>query len=359
MVLLDQIQHQAPVLSAIRNAHRLDKVAHAFLFWGPGGVGKLRAAQAMAQLLLCREKSSPCGQCAACDQVVRLVHPDLHLVMAGKPEDDGILQKTVEAYGRDLFHRIEPPANASIMIDRIRNLKSETAKTHVGSGNRVAIIRDAERMTIEAAQSALKLIEEPREATYLILTCREPEALLPTILSRCQRIRFRPLPADYIKSVLAQRAEESAPLTMISRLAQGSLGRALAMLEEDVASQRDLALSLFVSQLRDPQEVREKIKLVARKWDLGMARTLVDMLMLWYEDQLILQHGLGESGVAHQDRLAELRMAAGASSHGEIKRRIGILEEMLLALSQNVNPTLALETTLLRLNRLVAEKGYR
>jgi DNA polymerase III subunit delta' len=359
MVLLDQIQHQAPMLSAVRNAQRLGKIAHAFLFWGPGGVGKLRAAQAMAQLLLCRESEAPCGVCAACDQVVRFVHPDLHLVLAGKPDDDAKTQKRLEAYGQDLFDRIDLPANASIVIDRIRNLKSETAKAHVESGNRVAIIRDAERMTIEAAQSALKLIEEPRDATYLILTCREPEALLPTILSRCQRIRFRPLPAEFIKSVIAERAEAAAPLEMISRLSQGSLGRALGMLEEDVASQRDLALSIFASPLGDPQEVREKVHLVGRKWDLGMARTLVDMLMLWYEDQLMLQHGLPESGVAHQDRVVQLRVAASTAPHGELKRRIGILEEMLQALGQNVNPTLALETTLLRLNGLVAEKGYR
>jgi len=349
MVLFDIIKHQDTVVDGLRGAYQSGRTAHALLFWGPAGVGKFRTAQAAAQMLLCAEEKSPCGACPACSQVNRFVHPDLFAIAPGKPEDDDKLHKSLEAYGQDIYDRLLFSPKASIVIERIRNLKVESAKTQVGRGNRVIIIREAEQMTLEAAQSALKLIEEPRPGTYFILTCREPEALLPTILSRCQLVRFQPLPETYIESVLSEVGEgTNLEWGIIARLAQGSLGRALSMQEEDVIATRDLALSVFDKQLTDPMEVRDCVRAIGRGWDLGRAEALVDMLMLWYEERFV-----------HSDRLAELRVRGTQISVAEIKRRCEILEELLTSIRRNVNPELALSTTLLRLNRLVAEKGYR
>ncbi len=359
-MLFDIVKHQERVVDILTGAWGAGKIAHAMLFWGPAGVGKLRMAQATAQMLLCSAENSPCGLCPACSQVSRFVHPDLFVVTVGKPDDDDKLFKSLEAYGQDIYHQLRFPPKASIVIERIRNLKVESAKSQVGKGNRVIIIREAEKMTLEAAQSALKLIEEPRPGTYLILTCREPEALLPTILSRCQRIRFRPLPGEYIKSVLlTQNPELGVQSDMIARLAQGSLGRAMAMVEEDVLANRDLALSIFDKRLTDPTQVRDCVHAVGRSWDLDRAQSLVDMLMLWYEDILMLHHGLPEEHLTHLDRLSDLRTTQSALTVIELKRRCGILEEMLSSLKSNVNPELALSTTLLRMNNLVTEKGYR
>lgn len=359
MVLFDVIRHQETAVRALREAWERGKMPHALLFWGPGGVGKLRTAHALAQMLLCSSQSPPCGACSICDRVIRFTHPDLLLIApAIKSALDGQFHKALAAYGQDLFCCLETPPKASIWIERIRELKAESSKARVERGNRVAIIRDAERMTLEAAQAALKLIEEPTAGTYLVLTCRDPEQLLPTILSRCRKLRFRQLPREFIEQVLRERSESAgAHPRVVATLAQGSLGQALSWLDEDVLELRDRALELFQTDRADPAAVGREVRSLGRTWDLDKAQASVDLLMMWFEDLLLLHHGLPEDAVTNTDRLQDLRRLARGISVAEIKRRSGVLEEMLQSIRQNVNPVLATETALLRLNRLVEESG--
>lgn len=365
-VLFDRVKHQQVAIEALRGAHARGRTAHAVLLWGPAGVGKTRAAHALAQQLLCSEEGAPCGNCPSCRQVARFTHPDVHVVLPGRA-DEGDHQKVLEAFATDPYHSWEIPPNASIGIERIRALKAEASKTRVGKGNRVDIIRDAERMTAEAAQAALKLIEEPQAGTYLILTCRDPQQLLPTILSRCQRIRFRPLPADFIRESLGGRREgrpaeggEEAR-EALAALAQGSLGRALAMAAEDLVGQRARALDLFETPLADLSAVRAKVRPLerppGRHWNPEQARLLVEVLMRYYEDLLLVHGGVPADRIANQDQRGRIEARARQITVAEIKRRIAILEEMLAAIGQNVNPLLALQTALLRVNRLTGGDG--
>ncbi len=355
-ILWDRLRHQDRASAALREAWKRGRTAHAVLIWGPEGVGKTRAAHAFAQQLLCAGDPVPCGSCVPCGQTARFTHPDIHVVLPGRVEDD-THQKALEAFGSDPYHCWEIPANATIGIERIRALKAEASKARVGTGNRVAIIRDAERMTPEAAQAALKLIEEPQDGTYLILTCQDPKQLLPTILSRCQRIRLRPLPRSFLGEVLSDQGEAAqGAVDLVSSLAQGSLGQALRLLDEDVAALRDLALNLFDAPLSDVGAVRDKVRPLERPpgkhWNPERARTVVDLMMRWYEDLLLVRSGLSDDAVANRDRLEQVRTQARQVSVEELKRRIGILEEMVAAIRQNVNPMLSLQTALLRLNGL-------
>lgn len=356
VILWDRLQHQDRASAALREAWKRGRTAHAVLMWGPEGVGKTRAAHAFAQQLTCAGDPAPCGRCVPCRQTARFTHPDFHVVLPGRVEDDSH-QKALEAFGSDPYHCWEIPANATIGIERIRALKAEASKARVGTGNRVAIIRDAERMTPEAAQAALKLIEEPQDGTYLILTCQDPQQLLPTILSRCQRIRLRPLPVAFLREVLSTQDEGvEGVVDLVSALAQGSLGRALKLLCDDVVALRDSALDLFDAPLSDVGAVRDKVRPLERPpgkhWNPERARTVVDLMMRWYEDLLLIRSGLSEEAVANRDRIEQVKAQAPQVPVGEIKRRIGILEEMVAAIRQNVNPMLSLQTALLRLNGL-------
>ncbi len=364
--LFDRVKHQQIAIEALRGAHARGRAAHAILLWGPAGVGKTRAAHGLAQQLLCSEKAAPCGHCPSCRQVARFTHPDVHVVLPGRAEDADH-QKTLEAFAADPYHSWGIPPNASIGIERIRALKAEASKTRVGKGNRVDIIRDAERMTPEAAQAALKLIEEPQAGTYLILTCRDPQQLLPTILSRCQRIRFRPVPADFIRETLRKQHGAALPrggdegIEVLAALAQGSLGRALAMASEDLLSQRARALDLFETELADLSAVRAKVRPLERPpgkhWNPEQAGLLVDVLMRYYEDLLLVHGGVPADRIANRDQQRRIEARAQQVTVAEIKRRIAILEEMLAAIGQNVNPLLALQVALLRVNRLTGGDG--
>ncbi len=366
-LLFDRVQHQAAAVAALRSAWERGRAAHAVLLWGPEGVGKTRAAHGLAQQLLCSSPAAPCGRCSACRQVGRFTHPDIHVILAGRAEASDH-QKALEAFAADLYHCWEMPANASIGIERIRALKAESSKTRVGTGNRVILIRDAERMTAEAAQAALKLIEEPQAGTYLILTCRDPEQLLPTILSRCQRVRFRPLPTSYIRDVLGRlehkpdrKRSGTDALSALAAMAQGSLGRALSMAHEDLLALRAQGLDLFETRLGDLSAVRAKVRPLERPpgkhWNPERARVVVDILMRWYEDLLLVRGGVPVEQITNLDQRDRIQERARQITLAEIKHRIAILEELLAAIGQNVNPLLALQTALLRVNRLSDGSG--
>ncbi len=349
-VLLDLIRHQDAVVTGLREAWRRGKMPHAILLWGPEGVGRMRTAQGLAQLLLCREADPPCGGCVTCRRVARFTHPDL-IVLApvGRARAEEEPHKLLEAYGQDPYYCWRIPPQASIGIERIRELKGESSKARVEKGNRVVIIREAEQMTQEAAQAALKLIEEPRAGTYLVITCRDPQQLLPTIVSRCQRYRLKALPRDFIEEVLREQAGlDPAETRLAASLAHGSLGRALAHRDEDLAARRDQAVALFGPPLREPGAAAERVQALGRGWDAQSAVALVDLMMAWYEDLLLLGQGLPAESITNLDRLEQLRKEN--LSVGEIKRRSLVLEELLEALRSNVNLVLATEGALLKLN---------
>jgi len=356
-VLLDQIRHQETAIAGLREAWRRGKMPHAVLLWGPEGVGRTRTAHGLAQLLLCEGEEAPCGACPACLRAVRFTHPDLIVLapaLRTRGEDD--LHKLLEAYGQDLYHCWRIPPQASIGIERIRELKAESSKARVEKGNRVVIIREAEQMTQEAAQAALKLIEEPGAGTYLLMTCRDPQQLLPTIVSRCQRHRLRPLPRDFIAGVLRERAALSPEeARLVASLAHGSLGRALTQHEDGVAARRDRAVELFGEPLADPAAAALRVQALGRAWDAETAVAFVDLMMAWYEDLLLLGQGIAEQAVTNLDRLDRLHAQVAAMPVREIRRRSEILEELLEALRSNVNLVLATEAALLKLNRLVPD----
>lgn len=356
MSLFDAITHQPAAVATLRRALSGGRLAHAHLFWGPEGVGKTRTALALAQAVFCTETPAPCGECADCRRVQRLAHSDLHLVLPAVRAEAGEAPAELEAYVQDPYACLRLPRLATIGIERVRGLKLESAKVGVQGDRRVIVLREAERMTPEAAQAALKLIEEPRPGTFLLLTADDPSHLLPTIVSRCQQTRFRPLPIEFIAQVLAERFSlEPGTARMVAGLAQGSLSRAQGLAEADAARLRDRVVALFEAPAPDAGEVARRVTALGASWNPDRARTAGDLLMTWYGDLVALKQGLDPGGRVHADRLDDLRCSADRLSVSEIRRRMTLLEEMLDAIEQNVNPALALEATLLRLHRLIGE----
>lgn len=356
MVLFDAIVHQPAAVARLRRAFSGGRLAHAHLFWGPEGVGKTRTALALAQSLFCTEPPAPCGECADCRRVQRLAHADLHVVLPAVRAEAGEPPAELEAYVQDPYACLRLPRLATIGIERVRGLKLESAKAGVARDRRVIVLREVERMTPEAAQAALKLIEEPRPGTFLLLTADDPSHLLPTIVSRCQQTRFRPLPLEFIAKVLAERFSlEAGMARMVAGLAQGSLSRAQVLAEADAARLRDRAVALFEAPAADAGEVARRVVALGASWNPDRARTAGDLLMTWYGDLVALKQGLDPGGRVHADRPDDLRRSADRLSVSEIRRRMTLLEEMLDAIEQNVNPALALEATLLRLHRLIGE----
>jgi len=196
-------------LTALLDAGRLP---HALLFLGPPGVGKALVAQRLAARLACTAANPPCGACPGCLQVAAGSHPDLRLI--GAPSAAG---------------RKEGRTKKDIGIDQARELKRFVALQAISATRKLAIIDDADRLSIAAQNALLKTLEEPPGQAMLILVTASPGALLSTVRSRCQRIAFRPLADTEVRAALVDAGLAADEAGRLVERAEGSPGRALAL----------------------------------------------------------------------------------------------------------------------------------
>lgn len=187
----DLLGHEE-VLSRFRGAMRRGRLASTFLFVGPAGIGKRTFANQLAQTLLCERAGDTfeaCGNCAACRQVAAGAHPDLATVEL----PSGKTAIPIELFIGDREHRMQ------------RGLLHHLSLKPLGGGRKIAIIDDADRLNVEGANCLLKTLEEPPPNSLLILIGTSEQLQLPTIRSRCQILRFRPLPETAIARLLLER----------------------------------------------------------------------------------------------------------------------------------------------------------
>jgi DNA polymerase-3 subunit delta' len=220
-VRFSEVRHQERALSLVRRALRSGRMPHAYLFEGPEGVGKELTARALAARLLCEDESlapdaDACGRCLSCRLMVAGNHPDFHLIHRGlhKVHPDPTIRRS-----KGLF----------LAVDLIRHFLIEPAAMRPAQGRRrVFLIRDAERMNEEAQNALLKTLEEPPGAACLILVTSSATRLLPTIRSRCQRVPFGLLPADFVVQELVGRLGiPAADAGVLAALSDGRLGVAI------------------------------------------------------------------------------------------------------------------------------------
>lgn len=211
------------------------------IFAGPAGVGKYAAAVALAQLVNCQNPvpvdagderfTDACGECASCRRIARRVHADI------------------------LF--VEPGDTGTIKIEQIREVVEKTAYRPFEGRRRVVIIDDAQAIMPAAQDSLLKTLEEPPNATMFVLVTPAPELLLPTIRSRCQRLRFGRLAPGIVADVLMRHHQFSdSDAHAAAALSDGSVGRALEGASEDFIAARKAALSLLEIVASSPAPAR-------------------------------------------------------------------------------------------------------
>jgi DNA polymerase-3 subunit delta' len=355
---------QEEILGRLARARADDRLAHAYLFLGPRGCGKTRTALAFAQELLCQSDSRPCGACSGCRRVFRLVHPDLHLIVPAsrdEAEDHQGRADLLEAYAADRYHLLDYSDSASIGIDRIRQLKEEVAKSRVEADRRIVVLSGVGRMTEPAAQSALKLVEEPPPQTVLILTAEDASQCLPTLVSRCQRLRLRLLPREtLVRCLRDELGLDATKARLFAALAGGSLGRALELRAGDVLELRDKVLAAFEIPAKglSMPEVERRVQALERARATEQVRRAGELLLLWYEDLLGAQAGFAAESLANSDRAAEARRAVEALAASEIARRVRVAEEMIQAADHNVNPALAVHAAIMRTAARPGQEGY-
>ncbi len=226
------------LLSLLARVIARDSMPPAVLLAGPPGVGKRLAAVAIAQAINCLQPQSAkeferdaCGECASCRRIARGMHPDVIVV---EPGDMGTI-------------KIEQPRD---VIDRSHYRPFEGRR-------RVVIIDEADAAGADAQSALLKTLEEPPSASVFILVSSMPDALLPTVLSRCPRLRFGPLTPNEVASALVQDhgySEQEARIAAAE--SDGSIGRALESQSEDLSEARDAAQRVLEETARNSDPVK-------------------------------------------------------------------------------------------------------
>ena len=213
-----------------------DRLANTYLFYGPPGVGKFLLAWKLAQILLCEQEvnsSTACNRCSSCQKVSQLRHPDLYLIFphpsANKPKEEQEFEERFRKIKlKEPYQIVEYSRPINISTEKIRFLKEQIYRLPFQSERKVVIVEQAESMRTDSTNLLLKIFEEPPKDTIIILTTSQIDRILPTVVSRSQKIRLAPLSPEVIKAELQKRfslEEEKAHL--YASLSEGSLGIAL------------------------------------------------------------------------------------------------------------------------------------
>ena len=258
-------------------------LGHAYLFCGAVGVGKFQAALELSFALLCdREDSVPCYECESCRQIKSYSHPDFHLVFPVKLEklhkssgsslsEEGwqhIAEKTVEKINNP--YEIKETRLMHIPVEWIRELNHSIMRGTIQGKTNVAIVCDVDIMKQASANAMLKTLEEPPSNTVIFLLSQRPHAVLPTIRSRCQVLRFGSIADEAVKESLRDSSElkpDDPKIAYAVECAGGSYGKALALLEEsiDVYAEQADCLWKFCVQRASYREVTQALEVVSEK----------------------------------------------------------------------------------------------
>jgi len=248
------------------------RVAHAYLFSGPSGIGKRTLAMAFAKAMNCAETEvGYCGHCRDCLAIESRNHGN---VIEARPLDkDGA-----------------PSSTGLIKIDRVREIIADL-RFSVRRGRRVVIIDEPHTFKKEAANAILKTLEEPPQGTVIILVSSMTRLLLPTIVSRCQRLNFRPLSVEAVREFLiSQRGVSPETAAIWARFSQGSLTRAL-MCSDSAAMEKRAEI---LEKLRSIGPRGER-RLLAFAYELSKDPDLDDVLEFmktWYRDMALVREGM-------------------------------------------------------------------
>jgi DNA polymerase-3 subunit delta' len=311
------IGHQQ-IIEQLQRTVASGRIAGAYLFVGPAGVGKETVARYFAQLIFCQQDAQPptvCGTCLACRKVDSGNHPDLQFI-----RPDGSLLK----------------------IGQIRELQRQVIYAPLEASRKVYILTDVDRMNPEAENCLLKTLEEPPAASVLILLTSNLQALLPTTRSRCQILQFHPMPTQELATILADRysvAPEQA--TTLAIAAGGSIGKALTQFEKGDPLTEKV-----------PEILRETDRLVAFRLaeDFKNKPETLGELVTWYRDLLFLQQGAPIELITHIYSVEELRAIVPYYSRLRIQQAIQtVFDTKSLLDHTNTNATLALEVMCLKL----------
>ena len=318
-----QIYGHEKKVAILQSAVGSQRISHAYLFYGIEGIGKETTARQFAKALNCLGTGpDACDHCASCLKIDHQNHPDL-----------------IGVY----------PDGQFIRIKEIREIQNQMRFSPLEGRFRVFIISQADRMNSAAANALLKTLEEPSPRNVLILISSQSHRLPATILSRCQRLRFDPLPTAVVASFLEhERQVEAVQAFLLAASAAGSIGKSLEMNQGGYVSLKNGIIDRFCD-LKDPLDFFSFLS------DFGPDREEItqrlDILLTWHRDILLCREGGDPQKLIHRDRADRIQELSQKAIGPDILEKIKTITRTRRAIEQNAHRQLALECMMFRLFR--------
>lgn len=331
------------IVGLLKNSIVSGRPAHAYLFTGPPHVGKMTLAKAFAQALNCEQFGEPCGQCRSCRLIARDRHLDVQVIQAAADADD--------AAGAQEDGRASRKPATSIGIGQVLAMQHDAALAPYEARYKVYIIRDAEKLTVDASNCLLKTLEEPPSHVILIVTALDAKMLLPTVVSRCQQIVLAPLPTPVVKQALIDHWNvDGIEADRLARLSRGCLGWAAnAVANPRMLAQRRGDLERLIVASRGSRVERFGLaEKVAAEFsgNLPGLQAALGLWLEWWRDVLLTKIGCQDL-VVNVDLSDAARAAAQELSVQQIHSFAHEIETTMGNLEANANVRLALEALLL------------
>lgn len=313
-----------PLKEYFSNAIHHNQLSHSYIFEGPKGVGKKTFATILTKLLTCSLRDDePCNECNSCHMINSNAHPDvLTILKSGK---------------------------LSTKIDDVRKGIAEMNIKPFQASYKFLIVAEADTLTVEAQNALLKTIEEPPSYGVCILICENISKLLPTIISRCIKINFSPLPNKDISQYLIQNGADKQKATIYSMLAEGSMGKAKSSLDnEDFMAFRDKSVKLITKvQGCDITTLYEAIN-EANEYKESLLE-MVNFWTLWFRDISLIKT-TNEPTLFFPDYKEQLLIQAENLSLKKLGTILESSKSAIADLSRNITTTFILESLFLTIN---------
>ncbi|PIQ88591.1 MAG: DNA polymerase III subunit delta' [Candidatus Omnitrophica bacterium CG11_big_fil_rev_8_21_14_0_20_42_13] len=297
------VKGHLPQINSLSSCVLEDRLSNAYLFLGPAGVGKKLVALNFAKLINCQSENAasgnPCDECPSCKKINSFQHPDIFF--------------------------ISPDSNGTIKIDSIRECIKRSFLRPYEARYKIIIIDEAESMHDEAANALLKTLEEPQKNNIFILISANEKRLLPTVISRCRRIKFYAQGAELIKKVLIDDYKmDEQKAHFISHFSEGRFGPALAVKDTDVLRAKNALLDSFIAK-------RAKFK------DKKEAKYALNLFSGWLRDLLLLKIVGSKAAIINIDRRQELFSQKDKYTISQLKRAIIFIKDAVFYLDRNIN----------------------
>ena len=321
-----------------------DRLAHAYIFYSPQGAGKEAFAFELAKTLNCTSDSlRPCGECSSCKKISALGHPDIKYIFPMKKDTpaDKVIE-LVKQKAQNPYASLPLSGHINIPIELIRTLKEEAKYAPYEARMRFFIISGAEYLAGPAANSFLKLLEEPPKNLMIILITTQLDSLLDTIRSRCQPVYFPNFTDDEIIAIVKKYEEVDESIVSKIAVAQNDIEKVFDLLYSDTATELELVYNYLRSLAKGNfLEVSKIIDEMVSRRDKRYTLEILNQILLWFRDSFHYLLTGDNTSIVNKDYAEQIAKFADYYQAADYHRIVELIEKTQQDISGNGNPAMA------------------